>query len=260
MTTNVIYLVQRLSWRVGEGSGEEVEADDPRLDVREDPNAPGHFQIVVYHRQPNEGGLPVRAFRNYLSAERFRRECEHQQRRRTNPFRYGDRMEQWSSLDEGRFRDWLLDLGLTPPDHEGEENPQVVTRAWNNWWLKHRAKLTYDMQLKFASALNTGLAGLGYGQRAEGGPIDLPWLDAAYTNMGKLTAHQRQCVRTALYTCGIWDPPQNAGERDFHRVIEKWRDWWDEVVADLSPSQFEGVWNALDKIRFYELIELSELD
>jgi hypothetical protein len=257
MADGVIYLVQRLSWRVGSDGGEAVERDDPRPDVRDREGYSGEREIVVYHRGDDEGGEPVRAFRDYAQAEQFRREQEQGRRSRTNPFRYGGLVSQWTSLDEGRLRDWLLDAGLTPPGHQGEERPAVVKRAWARWWKKHRDKLTDEARAGLARALNNGRAGRGYGAPDVGGRDDLAWLDENFENMDALTADQRTHVRAGLFGCGLWDFPQNSGERDFERIANKWRDWWDANVVGMTELQRQQVWEALDKVRFYEVIELN---
>jgi hypothetical protein len=258
MADRVIYLVQRLSWRVGNDKCEPVDITDPRPDVRDREGYPGEREIVVYHRGGDEGGEPVRAFRDYAMAEQFRREQEQERRGRTNPFRYGGLVSEWTSLDEGRLRDWLLDAGLTPPGQQGEEKPEVVAKAWQRWWLKHRPKLTETVRLGLARAVNNGLAGRGYGAGDVEGRDDLEWLDEHFNNMDRLTADQRTCVRGGLYGCGLWDFPQNSGERDFERIARKWRDWWDKNLSRMTALQREQVWEALDKVRFFEVVELGE--
>lgn len=258
MADKLIYLVQKLSWRVGDSDGEPVEKDDPRSDVQDRAHYPGERELVVYHRGTDEGGEPVRAFHDYARAEAFRREQEQARRDRTNPFRYGPDVQHWTSFDEGRLRDWLLDAGLTPPGHEGEEKPEVVARAWQEWWLKHREKLTDQQQAGLARALNNGLAGLSYGMGDVEGRTDLAWLDEHFGAMDRLTATQRTCVRGGLFMTGLWDFPQNSGERDYDRVAGKWRDWWDRQHGRMTAWQRDQVWEAMDKVRFYEVVELDQ--
>lgn len=258
MADSVIYLVQRLSWRVGNDSCDPVDSDDSRTDVRDRPGYPGEREIVVYHRDQDEGGFPVCAYRDYGKAEQFRRWKEQARRASTNPFRYGSLVHHWTSLDEGRLRDWLLDAGLTPPGHQGEEQPAVVRKAWIRWWHKHGPKLTEDLRLRVARALNNGLAGLSYGSGDAEGRTDREWLDEHFNYMDGLTADQRACVRGGLFMCRLADFPQNSGEHDFERIARKWRDWWDKHLNQMTALQREQVWEALDKVRFFEVVELAE--
>src|SRR5262249_34332086 len=101
---HTIYLVQQWHWRFNDHLTQTVEADDPRDDVRENPDRPGTFELGVYMRNPDEGGLPVRAFTDLDRAEAFCREQEQVRRARSNPFRYGWDMDSRTSLDEGRLR------------------------------------------------------------------------------------------------------------------------------------------------------------
>jgi len=41
-------------------------------------------------------------------------------------------------------------------------------------------------------------------------------------------------------------------------VEAKWRDWWDQNRETMSEHQRELVWEALDKVRFFEIVELEE--
>src|SRR5438552_2276302 len=143
-----VYLVQQFHWRVHDHytHTEQLEPGDPRGDVRENPHRQGQFELVTWWRSPDESGVPVRAFADLDRADAYCREQEQARRARCNPFRYGWGMDSRTSLDEGRLRDWLLDAGLTPPGHEGEENPEVVRASWCDWWHKHRDSVSPKQQ------------------------------------------------------------------------------------------------------------------
>jgi hypothetical protein len=76
------------------------------------------------------GAVPVTAFLDRDKAEARCRTLDDEKWAGINPFRYGSRLEDWTSLDAGRLRDWMLDLGLEPPP-----GPFRVAR-WRKWYDK----------------------------------------------------------------------------------------------------------------------------
>jgi hypothetical protein len=250
----IVYLVQAWHWRVRDDDTVEALAGDPRQDVRPHPYREGEWQLVTYHRGPDEGGLPVRAFRDYARAEAFRREREQARREVTNPFRYGWGMDSRTSLDDGRLRDWLLDAGLEPPGQEGEVVPEKVRSAWRSWWQRQRGRLGAEGLKEVAGALNNALAGRGHAD----GPSDLAWLDDRLGRMDELTPMQRANFHVMLIGTPVKDYPSGDGEHDHYAVENKWRDWWDQHREAMSDWQRRQVWEALDKVRFFEVVELEE--
>src|SRR5262245_32399389 len=114
------------------------------------------------------GGWPVEAFTDPERVQARLVELEGQRRQGVNPFLYGATVENWSSLPEGVFRDWLLDAGLPDPpvgyweeqsgggdpfDPEGGEDISIdlnlpyeedleEPRLWVAWWERHRPGMT----------------------------------------------------------------------------------------------------------------------
>ncbi len=257
LSSTVVYLVQQWHWRFIDHFTQTVEADDPRQDVQENPDRPGSFELGVYVRGPDEGGLPVKVFTDLDRAEAFCREQEQARRARTNPFRYGWGMDSRTSLDEGRLRDWLLDAGLTPPGHEGEERPEVIRKSWQAWWRQVRKGLTPQKQERLAQAVNNALAGVQYGQPDAPGPNDLAWLEGLFERMNEWTPEQRSALFMGMIGL-VSSYPDNSGERQDNDIEEKWRDWWDHNRAAMTAYQREHVWQAMDKVRFFEVVELRE--
>ncbi len=256
--TKTIYLVQKWHWRARDDS-ETVGPDDPRADVQPRPYREGEWRLVTYQREPDEGGLPVRAFRDYARAEAFRREQEESRRSGTNPFRYGWNMVARTSLDEGRLRDWLLDAGLTPPGREGELKPKKVRAAWRAWWKKLSSRLKEKEQLAIAQALSKALAGQGEEDEGAAGQGDLAWLDDRLGRMDELTAEQRyNCWMGLIGLVTEW--PARDGEQDYSVMEATWRDWWDREREAMTPYQRQQVWEALDKVRFFEIVELQKVE
>jgi hypothetical protein len=246
-----IYLVERWDWRVLEdySDSELVEPNDPRPDVRPVPHSEGEFELVTYWRGNDEGGIPVRALTDYAQAEAFRREQEFARRSQTNPFRYGHDMNCRTSLDDGRLRDWLLDAGLTPPVPEGEEDPELVCLAWTIWWDAQRLRLGDQARLTIAKELAEVLK---YPPDA----VDLAWLDEQMYHMEELTPSQRWELRWKFVGSGVSGYPDQDGERNESLVQKLWRDWWDKNYPTMTEYQRHQVWEALDKVRFFEIVEL----
>jgi hypothetical protein len=257
VATNTVYLVVRWHWRVRWDETQEVSPDDPRTDVHPDRYGRGGLEIVTYQRNPDESGLPVRAFRDPARAEAFRREQEQAKRAATNPFRYGWNLDARTSLDPGRLRDWLLDAGLTPPGTDGEEEPGRILAAWQRWWRRLRGRLADTDRVAIAKAVNSALAGRWYFEEVEG-PDDLAWLDEQLALVGGWTFEQRSSLRMSLIGTAVREYPYNDGERDHYTVEAKWRDWWDENHEAMTEHQRLQVWEALDKVRFFEVLELDE--
>jgi len=91
-------------------------------------------------------GEPVRAFTDYAKAVEHTRRLEYERRKLVNPFAppgdsdYMDlpapKLEQITSLDEGRLCDWIMDQGLEPPKGKGKKEK----RDWEKWWNDHAKK------------------------------------------------------------------------------------------------------------------------
>lgn len=251
----IYYVVEQMSWRVQ--AGPETSADNFGPDTRAFPDDPSLREYVMYMRFADEGGLPVRAFRDAADAERFCRQREKERRGQTNPFRYGMKHEDRSSLDAGRFHDWLLDADLNPPGDEGEEEPMLIRRAWQTWWEIVRPNLDETRQHAVARALHQGLTGRF--QDIEGFSDDLDSLDQVMTTMDQFTAHQRQMIRYGLMFLPLGGSgfPERDGERDEDFILTKWQQWWSDSSPTMSAYQRHLVWEALDKVRFFRVVELT---
>jgi hypothetical protein len=227
ISAGTVYLVQRWHWR------------------------PHEYLNGQFRRDPDEGGLPVRAFRDPACAEAFCRAQELARRASANPFRYGWGVEGRSSLDEGRLRDWLLDAGLTPPGDEGEEAPELIRASWQAWWGRNRDSLSEQKRGAIARALTGALAGQ---QEVEDGAVGL---DDRFARMDELTMQQRHDARMVLIGQTGNDYPAADGERDATAVETKWRRWWDDHCAAMTEYQRQMVWEALDRVRFFEVVALE---
>jgi hypothetical protein len=59
--------------------------------------------------------------------------------------------------------------------------------------------------------------------------------------------------RDRLRRAGL-SPPSFGG--DGQRGEDPWR-WWERNVRDMTPEQRSAVWDALDRVRFYEIVETT---
>ena len=66
-----------------------------------------------------------------------------------NPFTCGEAVHHWSSLDEPRLRDWLMDRGVTPPDAKADGKTD-----WAAWWEMGRKKLSEEKRAAVWEALD----------------------------------------------------------------------------------------------------------
>jgi hypothetical protein len=63
------------------------------------------------------------------------------------------------------------------------------------------------------------------------------------------TSHSLESLVTLLQSHGT-DPPTDTSRRS-----APWAKWWNGVEATLSAEMREGIWAALDKVRFYRISE-----
>ncbi|QDU23741.1 hypothetical protein [Urbifossiella limnaea] len=62
-----------------------------------------------------------------------------------------------------------------------------------------------------------------------------------------------------------WTPERRKHERDRHTAAltrEAWKRWWERVVVDgtLTPDQLAHVWAGLNKVEFFEVVEVPAAD
>jgi hypothetical protein len=89
------------------------------------PSRKGYIFLKVYAL--HEGHHPLRAFLDEQQAEAFCKAREDEAWEGINPFRYGRRAD-WTSLDAGRLRDMMLDIGLEPPAGKFD------AARWRKWY------------------------------------------------------------------------------------------------------------------------------
>jgi hypothetical protein len=130
---SVVYLIEESVPQSSEGK--PIEFDD-------------HY-LPDYLRPPFRSWKPIRAFTRREAAEDYCRELETQERDQHNPFTWGERLSDVTSLDEPRLRDWLLDAGLTPPEEtppeEVESGVEPALFVWIAWWEETAAHMS-DLQ------------------------------------------------------------------------------------------------------------------
>jgi hypothetical protein len=103
--------------------------------------------VYVNNFEFHEGYHPLRAFRDDSDAEAFCKTLEDDAWQGINPFRFG-RREEWTSLDAGRLRDMMLDIGLEPPAGKFD------TARWRKWYDVASATATELQRLGVRQALD----------------------------------------------------------------------------------------------------------
>lgn len=101
-----------------------------------------------YRRAPGAG--PLASFATFEEADADRWAREHRARGWVNPFECGEAVHHWTSLDEPRLRDWLMDRGIDPPAPDGT----AVWVVWGRWWNEVRGALTDEKRAAVWEALD----------------------------------------------------------------------------------------------------------
>jgi hypothetical protein len=77
-----------------------------------------------------------------------------------------------------------------------------------------------------------------------------------YCGLGNLTSLPEPAFEDWVRDCGL-EPPQEAGAGQ--STGRDWATWWKETAPRMTPEQRAHVWRALDRIRFFEVVE-TELE
>lgn len=100
-----------------------------------------------WRRQPGE--IAVASFATFDEAERECAKREDGFRKHVNPFECGTAVHYWSSLDEPRLRDWLMDRGIDPPKAGKDGKTE-----WAEWWKQNHKKLSDEKRAAVWEALD----------------------------------------------------------------------------------------------------------
>jgi hypothetical protein len=236
------------------------------------------------------GSERVASFDDLDAAETDCRCREEEARRDVNPFACGGPLCYQTSLDEGRLHDWVLDLGLEPPE-------PGTKAGWRTWWDKHHKSMTDLQKAKIWEALDK----VRFFRVVESSSRILFMVAGAYckyndeyyyTEADGLTPYKAFRTReeaeverdemeenardvmdmhpfqiNALCQWEAWSSlsQEEAVERvkalglpppePRHGKELNWEDWWDQT--EMTYWQREEVWDLLDKIRFWEVIEVE---
>jgi hypothetical protein len=72
-----------------------------------------------------------------------------------------------------------------------------------------------------------------------------------------LTSLKKPALDRGLRQLGLKPPTAKAFRAEWGGI--DWRAWWDAVAADLTDAQREGIFDLLDRLRFYEVTQ-AEFD
>jgi len=266
-------VVERLNWR-------PCEAE-----------APARRKAGSWARLP--GGERVASFGDADEADADCRRREEEFRREVNPFACGTALCYLTSLDEGRLRDWLLDAGLTPPQKSG-------LGAWQAWWERtaptmndaQRGKVWEALdRLRFFRVVESSrqvlfmVAGAYWKYNDEYYYRETDGLtpykafrtreaaEAELADMEDFARNEMDMHPFQINGLCHWEAWSTLPEAEAVKRVEAlglpppgpgygdtlgWEEWWDQT--DMDSIQSEAVWDLLDKIRFWEVIEVEVPD
>lgn len=117
------------------------------FDAADDANA---FALRDWSR--NEAWQPIRAFTDVHKAEAYAERVDAEIRKTCNPFVYGSQIRDWSSFDEPRLCDWLMDAGLDLP--KLKKGKKRTAEHWRQWWTEQAPAMTALQRAKVWEALD----------------------------------------------------------------------------------------------------------
>jgi hypothetical protein len=121
-----LYLVERVVWNfIGMREVKVVPTYLARM-VSLNPFSTSR-SLPVFGR--GEGLIPVKGFRDRADADELRDNLDKAAWAGINPFHFGSQVRDWTTFDEGRLRDWLLDQSLDPP-----AGKKVTPTRWREWY------------------------------------------------------------------------------------------------------------------------------
>jgi hypothetical protein len=141
-------LVEKLRWQWRQYAPVGEVPPDREDEARRNPFKPAEFLLPTSYRRSGPGSFPVKAFLDSAAADDFARDQERLAWQSRNPFRYGEKVSEWTSLDAARLHDWLLDTGLDPPAVKAKPS------TWVAWYDKVKPRLTEVQWVKLHEALD----------------------------------------------------------------------------------------------------------
>jgi len=85
--------------------------------------------------------------------------------------------------------------------------------------------------------------------RREASPFRYGFEVAHVTSLDESTLRQR------ITRLGLEPPEQPAGERLPCDTLTPWREWWNHTAGGLTDGQREAIWDLLDRLSFYQVVE-----
>jgi hypothetical protein len=73
-----------------------------------------------------------------------------------------------------------------------------------------------------------------------------------FGDLGYLSSLSLEEFCDFLRTLKVRPPPIESLER---HPFARWREWWDEHAGGLSEGKRDAIWDMLDRLRFYEVVE-----
>lgn len=108
------------------------------------------FPIRAWGKTPKPQEVSV--FPDRESAERHARELQLQAYEEINPFLYGERLQDLTSMPPAIFHDWLLEMGLDAP---GKDRIGGISASkWRRWWDFHGNRITAEIRFEFSQVFD----------------------------------------------------------------------------------------------------------
>jgi hypothetical protein len=271
------FVVERLNWRPCEGPADRAKGRAKKKQVAR-ALLPGGERVTCF----DDAGE--------ADADCWRREAL--VRAGVNPFACGAAFCYLTGLDEGRLGDWVQDAGLTPPAAPGleswrewwaEREPAMTelqrARVWEALdrvrffrvveaprrvlFVVAGAYWHYNDQFHYRD--QDGLTPYTAFRTREQAEADRLENEEMARDMMELHPFQIN----GLCDWSAWSslPQEEAVERvtalglpapgPGYRDTLDWEGWWDEQQEEMTGEQESAVWDLLDKIRFYEVVEIE---
>lgn len=94
----------------------------------------------------------VAVFPERETAEAHCRELHEEAFQEVNPFLYGERLQDFTSMPPAIFHDWLLEMGLDAPNRDRIGG--IHAQKWRRWWQFQGSRITSEVRFEFSQVFD----------------------------------------------------------------------------------------------------------